>query len=793
MRTPSFKSSIVKQAILLSCLTLAAIPCHAGVLFEESFDNQSDWNVNNQYTTECAGDCSTAPANWNNYRTVPGTSSLTNPTGSIRRLPSSLPDHTSGTGKAYIVYNQSVAGVNWPGDSTLVKVLPQDYPELYIRLWIRTQANWKTVASAQSKIFRTYHWDRSGNIFQFFSSGTVNPAYIWDWSTTSANAASYMDAYRCDPQETNYYCTASGVPSYQLNDYFYSWSSGAATSKYADAQWHRYDFHLKMNDIGKNNGVMEWWWDGQLMESHSDTQWKASGSSASIGWNTISIGGNSNNTFSSTPADQWYAIDDLVVSSTPIAADYQIGGGSTGGGSSTADTTPPVVSLTSPTSNSTVSGTTTLSASASDNIGVSRVEYYLDGNLLSASNLSPYSYGWNSATAANGSHTLFAKAYDAAGNAGQSTSISVTVSNAAADTTPPTVAITSPANNAVESGTSYAAVNVSDNVGVVKVEYYVNGGLDYTSTSAPFGYSVTTTPAMNGTYTMYAKAYDAAGNVGVSSTIRFSINNSTSTADTSAPSVSISAPAQGATVSGATTISATASDNVGVSKVEFYINGALAGSDSSAPYSLSWNTLAVTDGSYTLAVKAYDAAGNVSQSSATVTVKNSAVTPPSTSTAFSIWSSTDRPAVLDVGPDSPVELGVRFRSDVSGYITGIRFYKAAANTGTHVANLWSSRGVLLASATFSNETASGWQQVSFSKPVAVTANTVYIASYHTMVGHYSATQGYFSGKGTDNATLHALPDTRTSHNGVYAYGSGSKFPSSSWSSSNYWVDPIFSK
>ncbi len=976
MVTKSTKNhQFLTRALIVPCLLLAALPSYAGVVFEESFDASPDWNVNNIYKSECAGDCTTAPVNWSNYRTVPGTSALSNPTGSIRKLPGSLPDRTTGNGKAYIVYNQSVSGVNWPGDSTLVKVLPQDHPELYVRMWIRTQANWKTVASAQSKIFRSYHWDRTGNLFQFFSTGTVNPAYIWDWATNGSNNASYMDAYRCDPQETNYYCTTSGVPSYQLNDYFYAWGSGAATTKYADAQWHRYDFHLKMNDIGKNNGIMEWWWDGTLMERRSDAQWKAaSGSSASIGWNTIAIGGNSNNTFSgSTPADQWYAVDDLVVSTTPIPADYVIGGG---GGGSTGDTSAPAVSISSPANNATVSGTVSLTASASDNVGVSRVEYFANGALLSATNVAPFSYNWSSNSVANGTYSLTAKAYDAAGNVGQSSAVSVTITNAGTDTTAPSVAITLPANNSTVGGTVYTTVAASDNVGVTKVEYYVNGELDYTSTTAPFGFSVATTTAHNGTYTMYAKAYDAAGNVKQSSTINFTINNTT--ADTTAPTVSITAPAANATVSGTVNVAASASDNIGVAKVEFYVNGSLKGTDTAAPYSYSWDTKTVANGTYALSSKAYDAAGNVKQSSsinctvnnivadttapsvaitlpannstvsgtvhaavaasdnvgvtkveyyvnggldytsttapfgfsvatttahngtysmyakaydavgnvkqsstinftinnnttadttvpvisitspaanATVSgtvniaasasdntgvtkvefyvngsLKNTDTTSPYTyawnstsvadgnysittkafdaagnsaesaamvavknNVATSIWSASDAPAIVDVGPDSPVELGFKFRSDVSGSITGIRFYKSAANTGTHVANLWSSTGQRLATATFTNETASGWQQVNFSAPVAITANTVYVASYHTKTGHYSGTLNYFAGKGMDNGSLHALADGVSGYNGVYSYGSSSTFPTKSWKSGNYWVDVVFKK
>ena len=104
-----------------------------------------------------------------------------------------------------------------------------------------------------------------------------------------------------------------------------------------------------------------------------------------------------------------------------------------------------------------------------------------------------------------------------------------------------------------------------------------------------------------------------------------------------------------------------------------------------------------------------------------------------------IWPSTAKPALVDGGPDSSVELGMKFRSDVAGTITGIRFYKASGNTGTHTGNLWTANGTRLATATFTGETASGWQQVNFTTPVAITPNTVYVASYHAGNGHYSAT------------------------------------------------------
>ena len=156
-----------------------------------------------------------------------------------------------------------------------------------------------------------------------------------------------------------------------------------------------------------------------------------------------------------------------------------------------------------------------------------------------------------------------------------------------------------------------------------------------------------------------------------------------------------------------------------------------------------------------------------------------------------IWPSTTVPGTADGGPDSAVEVGVKFRSDVAGKITGIRFYKATANTGTHVGNLWSSTGTLLGSVTFSSETASGWQQMLLATPVAITSNTVYVASYHCTIGHYSEDDNYFLSKGADNPPLHALTNGVSGGNGVYGYGASSVFPSLTWNAANYWVDVVF--
>ena len=149
------------------------------------------------------------------------------------------------------------------------------------------------------------------------------------------------------------------------------------------------------------------------------------------------------------------------------------------------------------------------------------------------------------------------------------------------------------------------------------------------------------------------------------------------------------------------------------------------------------------------------------------------------------------PTTLDSGDGNSVTVGVKFTASANGSVTGIRFYKALANTGSHVGDLWTSSGTVLASATFTSETATGWQQVNFATPVAITAGTTYVAGYFAPKGHYSSTASAFSSGGITNGPLQALPNS-TSVNGVYIYNARMMFPTTTYSASNYWVDLLFS-
>jgi hypothetical protein len=212
---------------------------------------------------------------------------------------------------------------------------------------------------------------------------------------------------------------------------------------------------------------------------------------------------------------------------------------------------------------------------------------------------------------------------------------------------------------------------------------------------------------------------------------------------------------------------------------------------SSRTVTLTPSAALATSTNYTASLSgAKDAAGNTMAATAW-SFTTAAVTPTPPSCPCSIWASTATPGTPADADSSAVEVGVKVRSDVAGYVTGIRFYKGTGNTGTHVAHLWSSTGTLLATGTFSGESATGWQQVSFASRVAITAGTTYVASYYAPVGRYAADAGFFATAGVDNPPLHALEEGTDGADGVYRYGSGGGFPTSTWQSSNYWVDVVF--
>ncbi|GGO17260.1 hypothetical protein GCM10010116_34920 [Microbispora rosea subsp. aerata] len=156
-----------------------------------------------------------------------------------------------------------------------------------------------------------------------------------------------------------------------------------------------------------------------------------------------------------------------------------------------------------------------------------------------------------------------------------------------------------------------------------------------------------------------------------------------------------------------------------------------------------------------------------------------------------IWPDSTIPDTPSIDDGASVELGVKFQASSDGFVEGIRFYKGPGNTGTHTATLWTATGQELRTATFTDESSQGWQEVRFDEPVPVTKDTTYVASYHAPNGHYAATSYGLYDAVVANP-LRTLASTTSGGNGVYRYGERA-FPNSSWAATNYWVDVVFTK
>jgi hypothetical protein len=266
--------------------------------------------------------------------------------------------------------------------------------------------------------------------------------------------------------------------------------------------------------------------------------------------------------------------------------------------------------------------------------------------------------------------------------------------------------------------------------------------------------------------------------------------------DSTPPGSGVSSPENGAnfTTGQPVAIKGSASDAAGrVAGVEVSVDGGAtwhkATSTSFGKSSVSWryNWTPASAGTFTIRSRATDDSVNTQTPGAgrVVTVR---------SFGSSLFVATDGPSLVTSGDPNAVELGVKFTSSVAGKIKGLRFYKNPIDFGlpnrpAHTVHLWSSSGTLLASATFTNETASGWQQVNLATPVAIAANKTYIASYHSN-GEYAATTNYFASD-YENGALTAPSSSTSGGNGVYRYGSGVNFPSLTYNATNYWVDVIF--
>ena len=257
--------------------------------------------------------------------------------------------------------------------------------------------------------------------------------------------------------------------------------------------------------------------------------------------------------------------------------------------------------------------------------------------------------------------------------------------------------------------------------------------------------------------------------------------------DTTGPTTNVTAPAAGATVPKLSpiTVTGTAADTGGqLARVEVSTDGGgtWRAADGLANWTYTWTP--IVEGPARIRVRGIDDSLNFGA------VRTVDVTVGPQQCPCTTYKSTDLPEKLDSFDGNPNELGAKFRVGVPAQVTGVRFYKSVANTGTHLGKLWTTSGKLLASGTFGTETATGWQTMSFAKPVSIAANTTYIVSYYTPTGHYSYTSGYFNSKGAGDGIVKQLQSGVSGPNGVYKYGAGGGFPNLSWGNTNYWVDAV---
>ncbi len=398
-----------------------------------------------------------------------------------------------------------------------------------------------------------------------------------------------------------------------------------------------------------------------------------------------------------------------------------------------------------------------------------------------------------------------------AGDAGSHT-FSVTLKTAAAqtvtatDTTTTAGSVTTPsiavspaaASKFVLSGLSTTATaGVGQTVTVTAEDAYGNVATGYTGSVSfassdlaailPASYTFTTADAGRHTFGV---TFETAGSESVTvsdtATTKFSATQSGITVSPAAP-LNLTAAAVSTSGINLTWTRATGATGYTIQRSTVSTGGwATIGTTAAGTTTYSDTTGLSAGTTYYYRVQATGGAGSAFSNTASATTTGA--TPSASDT---LWSNTYTPPENAYASGS-YDVGVKFEASAAGTVTGVRFYKQTWMAGyTHVGYLWSSTGQLLASATFTGESSFGWQQVSFSSPVTIAANTVYIVSFSTGGGDFGITTGYFSAGGYTNGPLQALSNGVAGGDGVYQSGNGS-FPTINGGGMNFWADVVFS-
>jgi subtilisin family serine protease len=214
--------------------------------------------------------------------------------------------------------------------------------------------------------------------------------------------------------------------------------------------------------------------------------------------------------------DKYYGYGRIDAAKAVATAKSYAGTGTTTTTGSTADTLAPAISITSPTAGGAVSGVVPVDVEYSDNVGVTRAEFYVNGSKVASDDTSPFAFAWDTAAYGDGSHTLVAKAYDAAGNVGTSSSVSVTLGN---DTTAPVIGSFNLTDGMTVSPTKQAiSASAADNQKVAKISLEIDGKEVAVAYGGSISYSWNTRKVAKGVHAVTVRAWDTAGNT-VSKTV----------------------------------------------------------------------------------------------------------------------------------------------------------------------------------------------------------------------------------------------------------------------------------
>jgi hypothetical protein len=371
---------------------------------------------------------------------------------------------------------------------------------------------------------------------------------------------------------------------------------------------------------------------------------------------------------------------------------------------------PPTTAITSPAPGTTFSDPITVTAVASDDLGIARVEFYRDDVLLGTATSPPYAVIWDPAGHPNGAHALTSKAFDTTSHMTVSAPVAVQlVSNPSL----PQIALSSPSDQATIGGlVTLSADTLAGTYPIAAVAFSVDGVVIATEPSAPYATTWDAGAVADGAYSLSGRACDVTGRCATSTITVFVFN------DREAPDTRLTSPADGATISRTIRVEASAFDSVGVNRVELYLDDAVRiGTSSFPPYTFDWNSATVPDGPHMLTARASDWSGNIGTATIAITLQNLDTTPPAAVLTAPVSGATlSGPAPLQASASDDLAV-VR----VEFYLDGATLIGSATTAPYGVT--WDSTSAADGAHTISCRAYDGAGHTADSAPAAVTIHT----------------------------------------------------------------------